>query len=65
MVKVMLKGEAAKKIASVKEILENSYGLFVSPKGRVVEGISEDIDEAAMAYKEINEALFNGDTEYI
>ncbi len=64
-VKVMLKGEAAKKMLSVKDTLENMYGLTVSKTGRVVEGLAEDLDDAGQAYSEINEAMYNGDTEYI
>lgn len=64
-VKVMLKGEAAKKMLSVKDTLEDMYGLTVSKKGCVVEGLAEDLDDAGQAYSEINEAMYNGDTEYI
>lgn len=64
-VKVMLKGEAAKKVASARDILRDLYGLSVSTKGRVVEGLAENVDDAALAYPEISEALFNGETEYI
>lgn len=64
-VKVMLKGEAAKKMLSVKDILEDMYGLTISKTGRVVEGLAEDLDDAGQAYSEINEAMYNGDTEYI
>ena len=64
-VKVVLKGEAAKKMLSVKDTLEDMYGLTVSKTGRVVEGLAEDLDDAGQAYSEINEAMYNGDTEYI
>ena len=64
-VKVMLKGEAAKKMVSVKAILEDQYGLTVSKTGRSVEGLPEDLDEAGAVYSEISEAMYNGDTEYI
>ena len=64
-VKIMLKGEAAKKMLSVKDTLEDMYGLTVSKTGRVVEGLAEDLDDAGQAYSEINEAMYNGDTEYI
>jgi hypothetical protein len=64
-VKVMLKGEAAKKMLSVKDTLEDMYGLTVSKTGRVVEGLAEDLDDAGQAYSEINEAMYNGDAEYI
>ena len=64
-VKVMLKGNAAKKILSIKDTLEDMYGLTVSKKGRVVEGLAEDLDDAGNAYSEISEAMYNGDTEYV
>ena len=64
-VKVMLKGDAAKKVLSVKDTLENMYGLNVSKTGRVIEGLAEDLDDAGQAYSEINEAMYNGDAEYI
>jgi hypothetical protein len=64
-VKVMLKGEAAKKMLSVKDTLEDMYGLTVSKTGREVEGLAEDLDDAGQAYSEINEAMYNGDAEYI
>ena len=64
-VKVMLKGAAAKKMLSVKDTLEDMYGLTVSKTGRVVEGLAEDLDDAGQTYSEINEAMYNGDTEYI
>lgn len=64
-VKVMLKGNAAKKMLSVKDTLEDMYGLTVSKTGRVVEGLAEDLDDAGQAYSEISEAMYNGDTEYI
>ena len=64
-VKVMLKGNSAKKMLSVKDTLEDMYGLTVSKTGRVVEGLAEDLDDAGQAYSEINEAMYNGDTEYI
>jgi hypothetical protein len=64
-VKVMLKGNAAKKMLSVKDTLEDMYGLTVSKTGRVVEGLAEDLDDAGKAYSEISEAMYNGDTEYI
>ena len=64
-VKVMLKGDAAKKVLSVKDTLEDIDGLTVSKKGRVVEGLPEDLDEAGHIYSEIREAMYNGDTEYV
>jgi hypothetical protein len=64
-VKVMLKDKAAKKMLSVKDTLEDMYGLTVSKTGRVVEGLAEDLDDAGQAYSEISEAMYNGDTEYI
>ena len=64
-VKVMLKGNAAKKILSVKDTLEDMYGLTVSKTGRVVEGLAEDLDDAGKAYSEISEAMYDGETEYI
>ena len=64
-VKVMLKGKAAKKMLSIKDTLEDMYGLTVSKKGRVVEGLAEDLDEASHIYSEISEAMYNGDTEYV
>ena len=64
-VKVMLKGDAANKVLSVKDTLEDMYGLTVSKTGRVVEGLAEDLDDAGQAYSEISEAMYNGDTEYV
>lgn len=64
-VKVMLKGDAAKKMLSIKDTLEDMYGLTVSKTGRVVEGLAEDLDEAGHTYSEISEAMYNGDTEYV
>ena len=64
-VKVMLKGNAAKKILSVKDTLEDMYGLTVSKTGRVVEGLPEDLDEAGHMYSEISEAMYDGETEFI
>ena len=64
-VKVMLKGKAAKKMLSVKDTLEDMYGLNVSKTGRVIEGLPEDLDEASYIYSEISEAMYNGDTEYV
>ncbi len=64
-VKVMLKGNAAKKMLSVKDTLEDMYGLTVSKTGRVVGGLAEDLDDAGQTYSEISEAMYNGDTEYI
>lgn len=64
-VKVMLKGNAAKKILSIKETLEDMYGLNVSKTGRIIEGLPEDLDDAGQAYSEISEAMYNGDTEYV
>ena len=64
-VKVMLKGDAAKKVLSVKDTLEDMYGLTVSKTGRVVEGLAEDLDDAGQAYSEISEAMYNGYTEYV
>ena len=64
-VKVMLKGDAAKKALSVKDTLEDMYGLNVSKTGRVIEGLPEDLDEASHIYSEISEAMYNGDTEYV
>ena len=64
-VKIMLKGDAAKKVLSVKDTLEDMYGLIVSKKGRVVEGLAEDLDDAGHIYSEISEAMYDGETEYI
>jgi uncharacterized protein YdeI (BOF family) len=64
-VKVMFKGEDAKKMISLKSLLENNYGLTVSTSGKVVKGLAEDIDEAGRVYNEIERAVYNGDTEYI
>lgn len=64
-VKVMLKGKAAKKMLSIKDTLEYMYGLSVSKTGRVIEGLPEDLDEAGHIYSEISEAMYNGDTEYV
>lgn len=64
-VKVMLKGDAAKKVLSVKDTLEDMYGLNVSKKGRVVEGLAEDLDDAGQVCSVIREAMHNGETEYI
>lgn len=64
-VKVMFKGESAKKMISLKSVLENNYGLTVSASGKIVKGLAEDIDEAGRVYTEIKRAVYNGDTEYI
>ena len=64
-VKVMLKGKAAKKMLSIKDTLEDMYGLNVSKAGRVIEGLPEDLDEAGHTYSEISEAMYNGYTEYV
>lgn len=64
-VKVMLKGKAAKKMLSIKDTLEDMYGLNVSKTGRVIEGLPEDLDEAGHIYSEISEAMYDGETEYI
>lgn len=64
-VKVMFKGEDAKKMISLKSLLENNYGLTVSASGKVVKGLAEDIDEAGRVYNEIERAVYNGDTEYV
>ena len=64
-VKVMLKDNAAKKMLSIKETLEDMYGLNVSKTGRVIEGLPEDLDEAGHIYSEISEAMYDGETEYI
>lgn len=64
-VKVMLKGDAAKKILSVKDTLEDMYGLTVSKNGRVVEGLAEDLDDAGQVCLVIREAMYDGETEYI
>lgn len=64
-VKVMLKGKAAKKMLSIKDTLEDMYGLSVSKTGRVIEGLPEDLDEAGHIYSEISEAMYNGYTEYV
>ena len=64
-VKVTLKGKAAKKMLSVKDTLEDMYGLNVSKTGRVIEGLPEDLDDAGKAYSEISEAMYDGETEYI
>lgn len=64
-VKVMLKGDAAKKVLSVKDTLEDTYGLTVSKNGRVVEGLAEDLDDAGQVCSVIGEAMYDGETEYI
>ena len=64
-VKVMFKGESAKKMISLKSVLENNYGLTVSASGKIVKGLAEDIDEAGRVHTEIERAVYNGDTEYI
>ena len=64
-VKVTLKGKAAKKMLSIKNTLEDMYGLNVSKTGRVIEGLPEDLDEAGHIYSEISEAMYDGETEYI
>lgn len=64
-VKVMLKGDAAKKVLSVKDTLEDVYGLNVSKTGRVIEGLPEDLDEAGQVCSVIREAMYDGETEYI
>ena len=64
-VKVMLKGDAAKKVLSVKDTLEDMYGLTVSKTGRVIEGLPEDLDDAGQVCSVIREAMYNGETEYI
>ena len=64
-VKVMLKSDAAKKVLFVKDTLENMYGLTVSKKGRVVEGLAEDLDDACQVCSVIREAMYDGETEYI
>lgn len=64
-VKVMLKSDAAKKVLSVKDTLEDMYGLTVSKKGRVVEGLAEDLDDACQVCSVIREAMYDGETEYI
>ena len=64
-VKIMLKGDAAKKVLSVKDTLEDMYGLIVSKKGRVVEGLVEDLDDAGQVCSVIREAMHDGETEYI
>ena len=64
-VKVTFKGENAKKMISLKSILENNFGLTVSASGKVVKGLAEDIAEAGRVYNEIERAVYNGDTEYI
>ena len=64
-VKVMLKGNAAKKILSIKETLEDMYGLNVSKTGRVIEGLPEDLDDAGQVCSVIREAMYDGETEYI
>ena len=64
-VKVTFKGENAKKMISLKSVLENNFGLTVSASGKVVKGLAEDIDEAGRVYTEIEKAVYNGDAEYI
>lgn len=64
-VKVTFKGENAKKMISLKSVLENNFGLTVSASGKVVKGLAEDIDEAGRVYNEIEKAVYNGDAEYI
>lgn len=64
-IKVMLKGDAAKKVLSVKDTLEDMYGLTVSKKGCVVEGLAEDLEDAGQVCSVIREAMYDGETEYI
>lgn len=64
-VKITFKGENAKKMISLKSVLENNFGLTVSASGKVVKGLAEDIDEAGQVYNEIERAVYNGDAEYI
>lgn len=64
-VKVTFKGENAKKMISLKSVLENNYGLTVSASGKIVKGLAEDIDEAGRVYNEIERAVYNGDAEYV
>ena len=64
-VKVMLKNDAAKKVLSVKDTLEDMYGLNVSKTGRVIEGLAEDLDDAGQVCSVIREAMYDGETEYI
>ena len=64
-VKVMLKGKAAKKMLSIKDTLEDMYGLNVSKTGRVIEGLPEDLDDAGQVCSVIREAMYDGETEYI
>ena len=61
----MLKGDAAKKILSVKDTLEDMYGLTVSKTGRVIEGLPEDLDEAGQVCSVIRDAMYDGEAEYI
>ena len=64
-VKIMLKGDAAKKVLSVKDTLEDMYGLTVSKTGRVIEGLPEDLDEAGQVCSVIRDAMYDGEAEYI
>lgn len=64
-VSVFLKGDAAKKMLKVRDVLEDMYGLNVSKSGRSVSGLPEDIEEAGSAYPEIKGALDDGEVEYI
>lgn len=64
-VKVMLKSDAAKKVLSVKDTLEDMYGLTVSKNGCVVEGLPEDLDDAGQVCSVIRDAMYDGETEYI
>ena len=64
-VKVMLKSDAAKKVLSIKDTLEDVYGLNVSKTGRVIEGLPEDLDDAGQVCSVISEAMYDGETEYI
>ena len=45
--------------------VEDMYGLTVSKKGRVVEGLAEDLDDAGQVCSVIREAMYDGETEYI
>ena len=64
-VKIMLTDDAAKKVLSVKDTLEDMYGLNVSKTGRVIEGLPEDLDDAGQVCSVISEAMYNGDAEYV
>lgn len=63
--KIRLNKNSAEKFVPLKKQFKSEYGIFVSNKGRVIQGLPEDIDTAAEKYKEIKEALYYGQAEYV